>query len=49
MGMLIPLFDVYALDQEPQDKRDFSNKRKVADIQNDVGDKKEQGEIYKIA
>jgi hypothetical protein len=49
MGTLIPLFDVYAFDQKPEDECDLSNKRKVADGQGNVGEKQEQGEIHQIA
>ena len=44
-----PLFDVYALDQKPEDKYDLSNKRKVAYGHGNVGEKEEQGEIYQVA
>jgi hypothetical protein len=49
MGTYLPLFDVYALDQEPQDKYNLSNKRKFAHGHGNVGEEKEQGEIHQVA
>ena len=49
MGTYLPLFDVYTLNQKPQDKYNLSNKRKVAHGHGNVGEEKEQGEIHQIA